>query len=282
MRRPLLLVAPLALLAAGCVPQEKYDDLLTAYRAKEQQAMTSQREAERLRANEEAVRRQMQEYASKLADAEGQLGDQSGEIAKLRQEYQDFAERVSKLDFNEQISSELNQRLVDLSLRYPGLLTYDEKTGLIQFASDLTFAMGSVELSEDARTAINALAGILDGGDGVGFEIRVVGHTDNVPLRSGSIYRSNVQLSAQRAISVRDALVKDGVAPDRIMVGGYGEYRPIAVNGARGSAANRRVEIFLVATGESAPVSDVVEPAPEPTPRAVRPSSRPADDEPLK
>jgi chemotaxis protein MotB len=280
MRRPLLLVAPLALSAAGCVPQEKYDDLLTAYRAKEQQAMASQNEADRLRANEEAFRRQMQEYVNKLADAEGQLGDQSGEIAKLRQEYQDFAERVSKLDFNEQISSELNQRLIDLSLRYPGLLTYDEKTGLIQFASDLTFAMGSVELSEDARTAINALAGILDGGDGVGFEIRVVGHTDNVPLRSGSIYKSNVQLSAQRAISVRDALVKDGVAPDRIMVGGYGEYRPVAANGPRGSAANRRVEIFLVATGDAAPAA---ESAPESTPAApATPAKRWVDNEPLK
>jgi chemotaxis protein MotB len=189
MRGTLLLIAPLALSAAGCVPQEKYDDLLSAYRAKEQQAMAAQREADRLRANEDAVRRQMQAYADKLENAENQLGDQSGEIARLRDEYQAFAERVSALDFNEQISSELNQRLVELSLRYPGLLTYDEKTGLIQFASDLTFALGSVELSEDARTAIGALASILEGGGGLGFEIRVVGHTDNVPLRSGSIYR---------------------------------------------------------------------------------------------
>ena len=277
MRRPLLLVAPLVLSTAGCVPQEKYDDLLTAYRAKEQQTIAAQREADRLRANEDAIRRQMGEYASKLAEAEGQLGDQSGEIAKLRQEYQDFAERVASLDFNQQISSELNQRLVELSLRYPGLLTYDEKTGLIQFASDLTFAMGSVELSGDARTAIKALAAILEDG-GIGFEIRVVGHTDNVPLRSGSIYRSNVQLSAQRAISVRDALVKDGVAPDRIMVGGFGEFRPVAANGPRGSGANRRVEIFLVATGEPTDQTSNQSPAVETSPE--RP--RPADDEPLK
>ncbi len=276
MRRPLLLIAPLALSVAGCVPQEKYDDLLTAYRAKEQQTIAAQREADRLRANEDAIRRQMGEYASKLAEAEGQLGDQSGEIATLRQEYQDFAERVASLDFNQQISSELNQRLVDLSLRYPGLLTYDEKSGLIQFASDLTFAMGSVDLSGDARTAIKALAGILEDG-GIGFEIRVVGHTDNVPLRSGSIYKSNVQLSAQRAISVRDALVRDGVAPDRIMVGGFGEFRPVAANGRRGSAANRRVEIFLVATGEPTEAASDA-----PAAEAPAEAPRSADDEPLK
>lgn len=279
MRRPLLLVAPLAALsAAGCVPQEKYDDLLTAYRAKEQQTIAAQRDADRLRANEDAIRRQMQEYAAKLAEAEGQLGDQTGEISRLRQEYQDFAERISQLDFNEQISSELNQRLVELSLRYPGLLTYDEKTGLIQFASDLTFGMGSVELSQDARTAIKALAGILEDG-GIGFEIRVVGHTDNVPLRSGSIYKSNVQLSAQRAISVRDALVKDGVAADRIMVGGFGEFRPVAANGPRGSAANRRVEIFLVATGEDARPAAEAAPATE---QPTAPPQRRVDDEPMK
>ena len=39
MRRAILLLAPIAIATAGCVPQEKYDDLLTAYRAMEQQSI---------------------------------------------------------------------------------------------------------------------------------------------------------------------------------------------------------------------------------------------------
>ena len=82
---------------------------------------------------------------------------------------------------------------------------------------DVTFAMGAVDLSPEALAAVQTLADILDDGDGLAFEIQVLGHTDNVRLRSGSIYRSNVQLSAQRAISVRDAMVRDGVSPERVL-----------------------------------------------------------------
>ena len=81
------------------------------------------------------------------------------------------------------------------------------------------------------------------------LEVRVVGHTDNVPIRRSSTaaqHPTNIHLSAHRSISVRDALVGDGIDANRFMVAGYGEFRPIAANGARGSEMNRRVELFLV------------------------------------
>ena len=246
MTRKILVLAPIAFATLGCVPQEKYDDLLTAYRAKERQTLQAQNEVDRMRSNEATLRGQMQDYVNKLEQAELQIGDQNSEIAGLRTEFEGLLETVGSLDFGP-LPAELNEKLVRLASENSNLLAYDEQTGMLQFASDLTFALGSVELNPAAQEAIRALADIMDEGDGLAFEIRVIGHTDNVPLRSGSIYRSNVQLSAQRAISVRDALVRDGVSPERIMVGGYGEFRPIAENGKRGSAANRRVEIFLVA-----------------------------------
>lgn len=281
MTRKILVLAPIAFSTLGCVPQEKYDDLLTAYRAKEQQTLQAQNEVDRMRANEAALRGQMQDYVNKLEQAELQIGDQNSEIAGLRTEFEGLLETVGSLDFGP-LPPELNEKLVRLASENSNLLAYDEQTGMLQFASDLTFALGSVELNPAAQEAIRALADIMDEGDGLAFEIRVVGHTDNVPLRSGSIYRSNVQLSAQRAISVRNALVRDGVSPERIMVGGYGEFRPIAENGKRGSAANRRVEIFLVAMpasiapmGEDDIIVDIDVDAPASAPA-------PSDFEPLK
>lgn len=281
MTRKTLILAPLALSVLGCVPQEKYDDLLTAYRAKEQQTRQAQNEVDRMRANEATLRGQMQDYVNKLEQAELQIGDQNSEISGLRNEFEGLLETVGNLDFGP-LPPELNEKLVRLASENSNLLAYDEQTGMLQFASDLTFALGSVELNPAAQEAIRALADIMDDGDGLAFEIRVIGHTDNVPLRSGSIYRSNVQLSAQRAISVRNALVRDGVSPERIMVGGYGEFRPIAENGKRGSAANRRVEIFLVAmpaslapVGEEEILIEVDVEAPATTPAA-------AEIEPLK
>lgn len=282
MTRKILVLAPLALSVLGCVPQEKYDDLLTAYRAKEQQTLQAQNEVDRMRSKEAMLRGQMQDYVSKLEQAELQIGDQNSEISGLRTEFEGLQEMVGNLDFGP-LPPELNEKLVRLASENSNLLAYDEQTGMLQFASDLTFALGSVELNPAAQEAIRALADIMDEGDGLAFEIRVVGHTDNVPLRSGSIYRSNVQLSAQRAISVRNALVRDGVAPARIMVGGYGEFRPIAENGKRGSAANRRVEIFLVPMpasmtpmGDDEITIDLESDAPAPAAPA------PAEIEPLK
>ena len=280
MRRTILLFAPVALLAAGCVPQEKYDDLLSAYRAKEQQVVSARQENERMRSNEAAVRRQMQDYVEKLEQAETQIGGQNGEISDLRGQFEVLLEQVQNLDFGP-MNPELNEKLLRLASENPDLLDYDETTGTLQFASDVTFAMGSVDLSPDAMNAVKALADILDEGDGLVFEIQVLGHTDNVRLRSGSIYRSNVQLSAQRAISVRDAMVKDGVNPDRILIGGFGEFRPLVENGRRGAAANRWVEIRLAPM----PVLDIesVEVvSPDPAPAAPSPAPSRIEDEPLK
>ncbi|MAC20859.1 MAG: hypothetical protein CMJ23_14495 [Phycisphaerae bacterium] len=263
MRRAILLLAPIAIATAGCVPQEKYDDLLTAYRAKEQQSIKARQDAERMRANEASLQRQMQAYVTKLEQAELQIGGQNDQISGLKTQFEGLLDQVQALDFGP-MNPELNEKLLRLASENPDLLAYDEATGTLQFASDVTFAMGSVELSDDAKAAVSALSGILEDGDGLAFEIQVIGHTDNVRLRSGSIYRSNVQLSAQRAISVRDAMVKDGLSANRILVGGFGEFRPIVENGKRGAAGNRRVEIRLVSMPEmTTEDAEVIEFAPE-------------------
>lgn len=263
MRRAILLLAPLAIATAGCVPQEKYDDLLTAYRAKEQQSIKARQDAERMRANEASLQRQMQAYVTKLEQAELQIGGQNDQISGLKTQFEGLLDQVQALDFGP-MNPELNEKLLRLASENPDLLAYDEATGTLQFASDVTFAMGSVELSDDAKAAVSALSGILEDGDGLAFEIQVIGHTDNVRLRSGSIYRSNVQLSAQRAISVRDAMVKDGLSANRILVGGFGEFRPVVENGKGGAAGNRRVEIRLVSMPEmTTEDAEVIEFTPE-------------------
>lgn len=278
MRRATFILAPVALAAAGCVPQEKYDDLLTAYRAKEQQSIQARQEVERMRSSEAALQKQMQDYVAKLEQAELQIGGQNDQISDLKTQFEGLLDQVQSLDFGP-MNPELNEKLLRLASENPDLLAYDEATGTLQFASDVTFAMGSVELSQDAQDAVQALADILREGDGLAFEIQVIGHTDNVRLRSGSIYRSNVQLSAQRAISVRDALVKDGVSADRILVGGFGEFRPMVENGKRGAAQNRRVEIRLAAMPEMTPPAAAEEAEP-PAPAAA--PAQPALDEPMK
>jgi OOP family OmpA-OmpF porin len=71
--------------------------------------------------------------------------------------------------------------------------------------------------------------------------VQIIGHTDNTGT---SDY--NQKLSEQRAATVRDFLVKNGVDPSKITILGKGETSPIADNATKeGRAKNRRVEVMV-------------------------------------
>lgn len=73
-------------------------------------------------------------------------------------------------------------------------------------------------------------------------KLRVEGHTDNTGTPE-----YNQQLSQARAEAVRDYLVQNGVAAERLEAGGFGDARPVAPNtNEAGRAKNRRVEFVIV------------------------------------
>ena len=73
-------------------------------------------------------------------------------------------------------------------------------------------------------------------------KVRVEGHTDSIASR-----KYNLLLSKKRANSVKKALVKMGISPNRIYTVGYGEDRPIATNKtSKGRALNRRVDFIII------------------------------------
>jgi hypothetical protein len=117
---------------------------------------------------------------------------------------------------------------------------------MLRFKNDFTFDSGSDQLKSGATAVLGRLATILNSPTASKFEVKVVGHTDNAPLvRTKAKFGTNVMLSVFRSASLRNALVKDGVSARRFQVAGYGEFRPVVVNGAKGAAENRRVELYL-------------------------------------
>jgi flagellar motor protein MotB len=57
----------------------------------------------------------------------------------------------------------------------------------------------------------------------------------------------NLKLSLDRAVSIADFLIKNGVKKERISVSAYGQYRPLDTNlTAEGRSKNRRVEINII------------------------------------
>ena len=78
-------------------------------------------------------------------------------------------------------------------------------------------------------------------------QVSVEGHTNNV---GGDDY--NQRLSEQRAFSVRDCLVDQGVPAERVSAVGFGKTRPKSGNDTpEGRQVNRRVEIHIRATARS-------------------------------
>jgi chemotaxis protein MotB len=119
----------------------------------------------------------------------------------------------------------------------------------VEVRTDILFASGDAKLSDKAIPALDALAGTLSRYPN---PVRVEGHTDDQPIRTGQ-FPSNWELSAARAANVVHRFARKGISPTRLSVIGFGEFRPTQSNDtAAGRGANRRVIIVILA-GEGAP-----------------------------
>lgn len=106
------------------------------------------------------------------------------------------------------------------------------------------FNSGDAEIKKDVYPLLLEITKIIMNLDN---SIRIVGHTDNIPIKT-SKFRSNWDLSAFRAINVMNFMIDKGkMSSKRLSIQAYGEYKPKFDNStADGRAKNRRVEIFIV------------------------------------
>ncbi|KZC99485.1 cell envelope biogenesis protein OmpA [Thalassospira sp. MCCC 1A02898] len=115
---------------------------------------------------------------------------------------------------------------------------------VMRFPNELAFPSGSSGMTDEFAAILNRVAPVINQTEG---EIKVAGHTDNVPVSASSPYISNWDLSAARATSVLHFLInQNGTDPGRMVIQGYGDSRPLATNDTpEGRATNRRVEITI-------------------------------------
>jgi chemotaxis protein MotB len=136
------------------------------------------------------------------------------------------------------------------------MVTYDAARGTVKWNADLLFALGSDVVKQTSIQSLNAFTNIMKSPSASGFEVVVVGHTDNVPIvrvETKAKHPTNWHLSVHRAISVASVLRSNGYDARRIGVMGVGEYRPIADNSTpAGASQNRRVEVYIVPLGSFA------------------------------
>ncbi len=123
-----------------------------------------------------------------------------------------------------------------------------EDRGLvIRFKDNVLFDSGSATIKTASYDILNFLAELLTTEDLINEEIRIEGHTDNIPNIS-AMYPSNWELSTARATNVvRYFIEQSGFVPSRLSAAGYSEYHPIDTNDtAEGRSANRRVDVVVI------------------------------------
>ncbi len=115
---------------------------------------------------------------------------------------------------------------------------------IIRIRESGSFSSGSDRIEPSFIPVLGKIADILKGTAG---EIRVAGHTDNLPIDTVK-FRSNWELSGGRSGSVvRELLKKKELKRERFVITGYADTRPLASNETpEGRAKNRRVEIIIV------------------------------------
>jgi len=127
-----------------------------------------------------------------------------------------------------------------------GLVTVERRDGkvFVSLGTGSAFPSGSAVLTGQAQSIVEELANATNDPSS---RVVVAGHTDDVPIAFGALYRDNWDLAAARAASVVQEIEALNEVPERVMSAvSYGETRPIADNlTPEGRERNRRIEVEI-------------------------------------
>jgi outer membrane protein OmpA-like peptidoglycan-associated protein len=201
-----------------------------------------QAQSDTAKAQSDAARAQSDMAASQAASAAAVTAAQAdADQSRLAAQQNAQQAETDKAALRARLSEQLNSILQ----------TRDTARGLIVSMSDVLFDTGQYSLKPGAREKLAKVAGILLAYPGL--NIAVGGYTDNV---GGD--EMNQRLSENRASSVRDYLVQEGVTMNSVSARGFGNTLPVASNdSSSGRQQNRRVELLVSgdAIGNSANVT---------------------------
>ncbi len=301
MKRMLMMTGVLSLgIFAGCVPVEKYNALKLEARQYEEGQKAADAAAREQRARADALQNQLNALNATGGDMAGLVNNLNQRLAAKQTELDElskrYAEAIARAGQAGNLPAPLTDELTKFAAANPDLVSFEN--GIVKFKSDVTFDLGDATVKPAAKEVITKFAAILNSDAAKGYELLVAGHTDSTPVNNPATiqkgHKNNWYLSAHRAISVADELIKEKVNPQRIGAVGYADQRPAASNATdKGREANRRVEVVILPTQvrstSAAPAPAAAAPKPAaagnkdagattPPPAAPAPAAGPSDN----
>jgi chemotaxis protein MotB len=214
---------------------QKLDQLLVKARQNSQILST---ELTRFQLDKEDWETNEKLFRTKVSQLEGQLVE-FRELEKLKQKRVESLNQAQK-NLDAGLKTHLKKNQLGIQRKQNSLI--------LQLPDQILFDSGSADVKPGGQTVLRKVGQILKTDLG-NMLIQIGGHTDNVPLSStsGSLFPSNWELSAARAVNVVHFFETTlGIDPERMSAVGYAEHRPIASNTTlEGRARNRRIEIVV-------------------------------------
>jgi len=139
-------------------------------------------------------------------------------------------------DLTQRLSNQVAQHTVAIKMGRDGLVISLREAGF--------FDSGSATPHPEALSTLRQIAASLAGSP---YDLRIEGHTDNIPIHTAQ-FDSNWELSTARAIRIARLLLDlHAIPPDRLSAAGYAEFHPVDTNDTpQGRANNRRVDLIVL------------------------------------
>src|SRR5688572_2214029 len=250
----------ISLVFSACVKSSTYESLKKKRAAENAAAATKQKELEdkiakleteltAVKEERAALQKQYDNTTSMNAAMEERLKQLGQNVESLNKEKAVNQARLEELRKQKAAAEERAAVFRNLVAKLRGMIDAGQlkvviRDGrmIIALPNDILFDSGSTAVKKAGKEALGKVAKILANVD---RRFLVVGHTDNVPIKTAQ-FSSNWELSTARAVEVVQLLVKEGMNPKSLSAAGYSEFDPVAQNDTpEHKALNRRIEIVL-------------------------------------
>lgn len=249
-----VLCLSLTFIFTSCVSKKKYTELMTNKESLDQMLADSKKKTADL---EGELKNLGEEKDALASDYENSKKEWAAQLSTLEKNIQEAKAAASESEMVAKAGEEKNNSILaeirKVFSPYEGNgMTLTEKNGrlYISMATPITYRSGSTRVPKAQIATIESLASLLQSNPQL--SVLVEGHSDNVPVKAGAAYASNMELSMARANKVVSKLVKLGASSNQLTAVGRGANMPVVqdVEGegynSEMQAMNRRTEFVVI------------------------------------